>query len=130
MSLLRTGMSDGAAVNLLRAQVERRQDADPDRKRRRLREIPAMVSSARAKLGEPEPRPQPAEAISPQPTPGVFDPWARYIVPAFPFDILPTEVEKFIGAQATVIGGDPSALALPPPGCAISPAPPGRANVI
>jgi hypothetical protein len=54
-------MSDGAAVNLLRAQVERQQGVDPDRKQRRLDEITDMVASAGAKLisepSEPPPRP-------------------------------------------------------------------------
>lgn len=54
MSLLRSGMSDGAAVNFLRAEVERLKDVDPDRRKRRLDEIPGMVASAAAKLSKPE----------------------------------------------------------------------------
>jgi hypothetical protein len=52
MSLLRAGLNAGAAVNLLRAAVERLEDVDPERKRRRLAEIPGMVSSAEAKPAE------------------------------------------------------------------------------
>jgi len=50
-----------------------------------------------------------AEAASTAP---VFDPWDRYIVPAFPFEILPPEVHKFVSSQSTVIGSDPSGLAM------------------
>src|SRR5262249_46475516 len=42
----------------------------------------------------------------------VFDPWARYVVPAFPFDILPPLVQHFVSAEAAAIGCDPSALAM------------------
>jgi hypothetical protein len=49
-ALLKSGMSDGAAVNYLRAQVEALTNIDKDRRARRLREIPAAVSSAREKI--------------------------------------------------------------------------------
>jgi RecA-family ATPase len=52
MSLVRAGLNAGAAVNLLRAAVERLENVDPERKRRRLDEIPGMVSSAEAKPAE------------------------------------------------------------------------------
>jgi hypothetical protein len=56
MSLQRAGMRDGAAVNFLRSAVEGLKDVDPDKKQRRLDEIPDIVSSARAKIEEPQPR--------------------------------------------------------------------------
>jgi len=47
------------------------------------------------------------------PHPGmIFDPWERYVVPPFPFDILPTGVRRFVETQSVVIGCDPSALAM------------------
>jgi Protein of unknown function (DUF3987)/RepB DNA-primase from phage plasmid len=52
------------------------------------------------------------EAASEQPEGPIFDPWERYIVPAFPFDILPTAVQDFVATQATVIGCCPSATAM------------------
>jgi hypothetical protein len=56
MKLLRTGMRDGAAVNFLRGHVGALVEVEEDRKARRLKEIPAMVASARAKLdGEATP---------------------------------------------------------------------------
>jgi hypothetical protein len=61
MALLRGGLTDGAAVNLLRTHVEALTNIDADRKARRLKEIPGMVESAREKLdAEAGPSPQPA----------------------------------------------------------------------
>jgi hypothetical protein len=58
MTLLRSGMNAGAVVNLLRQNVEALDDIDPDRKARRLTEIPGMVESAGIKLSfEAEPPP-------------------------------------------------------------------------
>ena len=58
MKLLKSGMNDGAAVNFLRSGVSGLANVDEDRKARRLKEIPAMVASGRAKLdAEPAPRP-------------------------------------------------------------------------
>ena len=49
MKLIKSGMSAGAAVNFLRAQVEGLTNVDPDRKARRLTEIPAMVDERAGK---------------------------------------------------------------------------------
>jgi hypothetical protein len=53
MRLLMSDMNPGAAVNLLRTIVEGLTNVDEDRRQRRLKEIPGMVSSAGAKLLEP-----------------------------------------------------------------------------
>jgi hypothetical protein len=50
MRLLKSGMQDGAVVNMLRAMVLELTNVDKERRDRRLFEIPAMVSSARAKI--------------------------------------------------------------------------------
>ena len=42
----------------------------------------------------------------------VFDPWQPYIVPAFPLDVLPSEVQDFVAQQAEVIGCDRSGMAM------------------
>jgi Protein of unknown function (DUF3987) len=42
----------------------------------------------------------------------LFDPWERYIVPEFPFDILPGVLRNYVGSQAEAIGVDPSAMAM------------------
>jgi hypothetical protein len=62
MRLVKAGMGEGAAVNFLRAQVAGLTNVDEGRRARRLKEIPDMVSSARAKLeqqGAPPPPPPP-----------------------------------------------------------------------
>jgi hypothetical protein len=41
-----------------------------------------------------------------------FDPWQRFIVPAFPLEILPTVIRHFVATQSDVIGCDKSALAM------------------
>ena len=58
MRLVKSGMDPGAVVNFLRAQVEALTEVDEERRKRRLKEIPAMVDSAEAKL-EAERNPQP-----------------------------------------------------------------------
>ena len=57
MALLKSGMSDGACVNFLRSSVGSLTGVDPDRKQRRLNEIPSMVRSARAKIDAEAARP-------------------------------------------------------------------------
>ena len=42
----------------------------------------------------------------------LFDPWERYIVPAFPFEILPSVAQDYVATQSAVIGCDGSALAM------------------
>jgi RecA-family ATPase len=63
MAMLRAGMNDGAAFNLLHACIVNARSADPDRQSRRLQELPGIFKSARAKLGEPEPQKPAAPSI-------------------------------------------------------------------
>jgi Protein of unknown function (DUF3987) len=42
----------------------------------------------------------------------VFNPWERYIVPTFPFDVLPSVARDYVAAQSAIIGCDGSALAM------------------
>ena len=53
MKLLRSGANDGAVVNFFRANVEALTNIDEDRRQRRLKEIPGIVSSARARGSTP-----------------------------------------------------------------------------
>ena len=55
---------------------------------------------------------KPAQLSTPYTGPLLFDPWAPYIVPAFPFDTLPPVLQQFVASQSVVIGGDPSAMAM------------------
>jgi hypothetical protein len=52
MKMLVAGMHDGSLVNFLRDGVKSLQGVDEDRRRRRLEEIPGIVSSARRKLDQ------------------------------------------------------------------------------
>jgi DNA polymerase I-like protein with 3'-5' exonuclease and polymerase domains len=63
MSLVKSGASDGAVVNLLHALVDGA-DGDAERKRRRHDEIPGMVSSARSKHDEQAKPQRPANAAT------------------------------------------------------------------
>jgi hypothetical protein len=54
MRLVKSGMGAGAAVNFLRSAVAGLANIDEERRQRRLREIPRMVSSAGEKLEEPK----------------------------------------------------------------------------
>ena len=42
----------------------------------------------------------------------LFDPWERYIVPEFPFGVLPGVLQDYVGSQSQVIGVDASAIAM------------------
>jgi RecA-family ATPase len=56
MKLLKAGMHDAAAVNMLKAKVKSLTGVDKERQERRIDEIPGIVHSARRKLDrEPEP---------------------------------------------------------------------------
>jgi hypothetical protein len=106
MTLLRSGMSDGAAVNLLREVVRRVSgEVDEDRRRRRLSEIPGMVSSARTKLDAECPPPAAAPTT-------LFDPWSTFMVPSFPLETLPQGVQNFVSVQARIIGCDINGTAM------------------
>ena len=113
MRMMAAGMHDPALVNFLRDHVAALPDVDPDRRERRLREIPAMVSSARRKLGEEQAQAQQQPQGSPA---GVlvrlFDPWEEFQVPDFPFSVLPRVARVFVERHTEAIGVDPSAMAM------------------
>jgi hypothetical protein len=75
MALLRSGMSDGAVVNFLRSAVAGLQGVDPARIKRRFKEIPGMVSSARAKLEEERPEHEPPPPSTLDQVVGTFKKW-------------------------------------------------------
>jgi Protein of unknown function (DUF3987) len=113
MRMMAAGMHDAALVNFLRDHVAALPDVDPDRRERRLREIPAMVSSARRKLGEEQAQAQQQRQGSPA---GVlvrlFDPWEEFQVPDFPCSVLPRVARVFVERHTEAIGVDPSAMAM------------------
>jgi hypothetical protein len=95
--LIRSGMSPGAAVNILRAAMEASAAPRDQRWQARYEAIPALVESARRLPRDEAP---------------LFDPWERYIVPQFPLHVLPEVVQRYVTSQSVVIGCDPSALAM------------------
>jgi len=70
------------------------------------------VNEAPASETKPAASAAPAVKKKPTATAEFFDPWERYAVPAFPFEVLPEVLRTFIADQSEVIGCDPSALAM------------------
>lgn len=54
------------------------------------------------------------EGAAPVPMAGrpAFDPWERYVVPAFPLDTLPPHLSRYVDYLSTSTGGDPAACAM------------------
>ncbi len=48
----------------------------------------------------------------PQLPPSFVDPYADFVGPAFPFDVLPPALTKFVDAEHRAMGADPSAIAM------------------
>lgn len=69
-----------------------------------------LAYANRKKEWEPgEPEGDEAQAALPSP---IFDPWERYIVPAFPMDILPPVLRRYAEYQAASVGVDPAAAVM------------------
>jgi len=47
-----------------------------------------------------------------EPSGSLFDPWAKFIVPDFPLDVLPPAARNFVISKSASLGGDPSAMAM------------------
>jgi hypothetical protein len=60
------------------------------------------------KLLEPTDRQQQA----PPPEPSFVDPYAEFVGPVFPLDVLPPTLAKFVDAEHSSMGADPSAIAM------------------
>ncbi|MCC2653337.1 MAG: hypothetical protein K0Q60_3503 [Microvirga sp.] len=101
--LIGQGMMPGAVVTHIRDLMEQTPPANRDWRwqRRYDSDVPQAVTSAQKKYGAKEDTGEP-----------LFDPWSDYIVPSFPLDVLPPIVQRFVGDQSKVIGGDVSALAM------------------
>ena len=92
-----------AARGVLRALLNNTQTTDPERIRRRDVELNKLAATVRSGY----------DKFARTPTSGaLFDPWEEFIVPAFPFDVLPGVVHDFVDRRSTAIGGDPSAMAM------------------
>lgn len=67
--------------------------------------------------GEPVSQPAKVEVDQEEASPfvdgrNIFDPWSRYVVPAFPMDTLPPHLRRFVDYLSISTGGDPSACAM------------------
>jgi hypothetical protein len=98
--LIKAGLCDGAAVNLLRGLMESATGPRDERWQARYDDIPRTVSTAGEKFGSQE---------ASWPT---FDPWDKFTVPAFPLHILPPVVAEFVKAESVVAGCDYSTMAM------------------
>ena len=104
--LVASGMCAGATVNQLRALMQASTAVHDARWQERYDDIPRLVEGAealRSKRDEADPAPRGAP---------LFDPWAQYLVPIFPFQTLPAAVRDYVATQSVVIGCDPSAMAM------------------
>jgi Protein of unknown function (DUF3987) len=54
----------------------------------------------------------PAKVTASVPSPTFADPWAEFVGPPFPTEILPTPIKQFVDAEHRAMGADPSALAM------------------
>jgi hypothetical protein len=109
--LIASGMSAGAAANLLRDLLQRSNAPRGQRFDDRLADIPRAVDSALRKY-QPDQTAARAAAASATPARELFDPWERYIVPEFPLQVLPPVVLNYVTSQSVVIGCDCNALAM------------------
>ena len=95
------GIPQPAAHRLLDTLVVNSRPGDPERARRRdveRRKLRETVVSG-------------YEKFTPTSEP-LFDPWAPFIVPTFPFDVLPPALYEFTVTQSNNIGACPSAFAM------------------
>lgn len=73
-----------------------------------------FVESVEGREVEPVVTETTEENASPKPMAGqpAFDPWERYVVPAFPIDTLPPHLARYVEYLSTSTGGDASACAM------------------
>jgi hypothetical protein len=91
---------------VLQALLSNTQTAAPDRIARRDTELGKLKDTVRSgyeKFAKAAAAPTGAE---------LFDPWQLFIVPSFPFAILPTVAQDYVGTKSIALGADASALAM------------------
>jgi Protein of unknown function (DUF3987) len=106
-SMIGSGVSAPAATVMLRAVMQASSlRRDDERWKARYNDIERTVDSAVERYGQTDDVPfQQNDA-------GFFDPWAQFVVPDFPVQILPPIVRDFVEAQSRVIGVDRSSMAM------------------
>jgi Protein of unknown function (DUF3987) len=100
------GIPEAAARGVLRALLTNTQTTDHERLRRRDTELAKLKDTVRSGYEK-------FAAAAAAPTGAVlFDPWQEFVVPIFPFDILPGVAHDFVERKSIAMGADPSALAM------------------
>jgi hypothetical protein len=97
---------EAEAARLLRALLINTQTTDSARIARRDTELSKLKDTVRSgyeKFAK--------TAVTPTGT-ELFDPWQEFIVPEFPFDVLPSTVEGFVNWRSAAMGVDASAMAM------------------
>jgi Protein of unknown function (DUF3987) len=108
--LIVSGMQAGAAINLLRAWMQKAQPHDA-RWKARYDDIPRGVYDAEAKF-KPQQQETNQQPETNQSGKELFDPWAPFEAPAFPIEVLPAAVQEFVTTEAEVIGCDLGTMAM------------------
>ena len=107
-----TKLDIGAAKNLLYGALDASEGPHDERweaRRNGDQGVGHLVDTAYEKVAENEE----IEAVHATAAPDtLFDPWAEFIVPEFPLDILSPVTQKFVVAQAEVIGCDVSSMTM------------------
>jgi hypothetical protein len=99
--LLKAGMDDGSAVNLLRGWMEASTGERDGRWWARYSDIPRCVKTAREKFEQ-----------KPDAWPSPVDLWANFSPPELPTGQLPEVIEKFARIEGAAMGADPAGLAM------------------
>jgi uncharacterized protein DUF3987 len=99
------GTPEAVTRGVLRALLNNTQTADPARLARRDTELANLKDTVRSGYEK-------FANTAAAPSGALFDPWERYLVPAFPLAILPKIAQEYITTQSTVIGCCPSAVAM------------------
>jgi Bifunctional DNA primase/polymerase, N-terminal len=100
MRFVRSGMNAGACVNFLRSAVTNLANIDAERRQRRLKEIPAMVESAVAKIEQERHVPPPDAA----PLTDVHKIFRKWLGEDYDFDVLDVTLAA---AASERLSGDP-----------------------
>src|SRR5262249_17266750 len=100
------GVPEVAATRVLRALLTNTQATDRARLKRRDHERGKLKETVRS--GYDKFAKEAATAKKGE----LFDPWQEFIVPPFPFDVLPGVAQDYVGTKGLALGADPSALAM------------------
>jgi hypothetical protein len=107
--LLITGVDNDVITGVVRALLDASVAADSEPMQLALDDLPVVVEEAREAFEAERQRRREAERKA---APSFLDPWDVYVVPPFPFVVLPEHVRDFVETNSRIIGCDPSALAM------------------